>query len=184
MNAMNSDLKKVDIRNPNEDAILKTIKEHAVQSLGVDASESRTEYALAQAAYVATRIRLLKLTHVGGCPRDMSATCPVGWESSGAACVAHSDYEGRCGEIAHSKLQSPQAKENISWRCGVSWPCLAACTKSFANCPQGWTSAGTLCKAPAKYDGICSPSMDFATYSVDDKIEWGVMCGAEWLTPL
>ena len=46
---------------------------------------------------------------------------------------------------------------------------------------QGWASSGTLCTAPAEYDGICSPSMDFASYSVDNKIEWGAMCGAEWL---
>ena len=56
---------QVDISNPNEDAILKTIKEHAVQSLGADVSESRTEVALAQA--LAQLIDLLRRSVLSRC---------------------------------------------------------------------------------------------------------------------
>ena len=45
---------------------------------------------------------------------------------------------------------------------------------------QAWAGIGKLCVAPSAYDGICSPAMDFESYSVEDKIQWSAMCGVDW----
>ena len=43
-----------------------------------------------------------------------------------------------------------------------------------------WVGVGQLCVAPETYDGICSPAMDFESYSTEDKAQWSVMCGVAW----
>merc|ERR1719191_2034396 len=71
MSSMNDDMKKVDTTNPDEDAILSTLKDHAKQALEADLLDSASQFGLTQAAYVATRARLAKLVYGGGCPRDL-----------------------------------------------------------------------------------------------------------------
>ena len=63
------------------------------------------------------------------------------------------------------------------WRLGQArrgWP-----WKLFHVCLRSCLVA-RLCVAPASYDGICSPAMDFQSYSLEDKMQFSSMCGVEW----
>merc|ERR1712032_375465 len=131
------------------------------------------------AAYIAVRLRILKLIHTGGCPRDMSG-CPLDWEEkTGRVCEPTSNYVGRCGATDLSNYSS-SAKEEFAWKCRASWPCAASCEKKVNACPLEWDNLDGLCIAPLSYDGICSPAMDFKTFSLNQKGEWAAMCGSSW----
>jgi len=181
MSGMDNDTSKVDVQNADERDVLNTLKNHASKSLEADLLESLVGAGMSQAAYVAARARLLKLIYVGGCPRDMSARCPSKWsESAGNTCSPPDDYDGRCSAVAVTDLDTVNRKEEFSWKCHAEWPCHASCKREFATCPQAWRSVGRLCVAPGVYDGICSPVMDFESYSVDDKTHFSLMCNVAW----
>jgi CPW-WPC domain-containing protein len=153
-----------------------------------------------KAAYAAVHIRLLRLKYAGGCPRNF-AGCPKGWVKTdacllfmfprlsvqvfsgllfwqGAMCAPKDTYDGICGTFAADAPDS--VKEDLSWKCQASWPCLSPCSKDLFGCPAGWKKSGGLCAAPADYDGICSPAMDFRTFSDEQKYLWSAQCGAPW----
>jgi hypothetical protein len=45
---------------------------------------------------------------------------------------------------------------------------ISACGRCFWLYGKAWAQVGKLCVAPGAYDGICSPAMDFSTYSLED----------------
>jgi CPW-WPC domain-containing protein len=130
--------------------------------------------------------------------RDMRAPGRCAW-SDRDACFSHlspsqgrlhqqflqqglclADYTGPCGETALGTFSAPD-KEDFAWRCKASWACEDACVKDFSSCPSGWTAqGGGVCAAPSDYDGICSPSTRFETFSSLRKAEWAAMCSAKW----
>jgi len=182
MSAMNDDTKKVNTQNAGEEDALIALRKHASDSLESDLLASAMASGLDQAAYAAARIRLLKFIFVGGCPRDVSAQCPAGWDMNKqkTSCTPPEDYDGRCGETAAADLDGVEKKEAFAWRCRASWPCQASCKRDFDKCPQAWQGVGRVCAAPADYDGICSAAMDFESYSLGDKRHWTLMCGVDW----
>jgi len=177
---MDRDSSSVDMHNPDEPQVLKSMEDRASSSLQADLAEAEEESALYQAAYIAARVRVLKSMFSGGCARDFQTSCPAGWVENDGVCSPPDTYEGRCGDVASSELSNAADKESFSWKCRAEWPCRPACKRYFSTCPEGWTHKGNMCAAPAAYDGICSPLMDFATYSTADKIQWGTLCGVEW----
>jgi CPW-WPC domain-containing protein len=180
VSAMNNETKEVDTTNPDEEAILASLKQHASKSLEADLLSAASRHGLSQAAYVTARVRLAKLLYTGGCPRDLSAQCPKGWHEASDSCAPPDDYEGRCGTVAFRDLTTAAQKDGFAWRCHANWPCQAACKKDFSKCPQSWASVGKLCVAPGSYDGMCSPAMDFEAYALEDKLQWGSLCAATW----
>jgi len=182
MSAMNNVTKNVDTSNPDEEEVMKDLKEHAGRTLESDLLDSATALGLSQAAYVASRLRLSKLIFVGGCPRDFNAKCPVGWSENkaGTQCQPPEDYDGRCGASAAADLDAAGKKEEFSWKCRVSWGCRTSCRLDYTQCPEAWARIGKLCVAPGSYDGICSPAMDFSSYSSEDMLQWSMLCGAAW----
>jgi CPW-WPC domain-containing protein len=93
-------------------------------------------------------------------------------------CAPQEPYDGICGKFAANVPES--VKEELSWKCQASWPCMSSCSKDLSGCPAGWKQSGGLCTAPASYDGICSPAMDFRPFSVEQKHVWSSQCGAPW----
>merc|ERR1711959_418967 len=110
----NDATKEVDAANPDEKSILKTLEDRAVQSLEADLLESASQLGVTQAAYVATRTRLMKLIYQGGCPRDLSAQCPEGWTTAAAGCIPPDDYAGRCGVTSFANLATAGQKEGFA----------------------------------------------------------------------
>merc|ERR1712061_287796 len=51
---------------------------------------------------------------------------------------------------------------------------------SLAVPPAGLTLVVGFCLAPAGYEGICSPAMDFSTVSTSKKASWASRCDATW----
>merc|ERR1719486_487318 len=60
---------------------MSTLKQQALEVLEHNLLNTEEELGLSQAAYVSARLRLLKYIHVGGCPRDLGGSCPMGWET-------------------------------------------------------------------------------------------------------
>ena len=159
-------------------AALAELKEQGVAGLSAalarDALDDQTfEYV---SALVSTK--LAKQLHVGGCPRDY-AGCPVGWSTSGNTCAPPDDYDGLCAAVDAGTL-SDADKEAFAWKCKASWPCKAACKLDFSGCPQHRAYEGDLCRAPASYDGMCSPAMQFASFTAHDKAKLASVCNAPW----
>ena len=115
-------------------------------------------------------------------------------------CIPPDDYNGRCGETSLVDLASAEQKESFAWKCRAGWPCQAACKRDYSKCPKAcfalvllmpclalgvslksWSGVGQLCIAPSSYDGICSPAMDFHSYTDAEKLAWGAMCASAWL---
>ena len=131
----------------------------------------------ANAASVLASVTARKLRFIGGCPRAMRG-CPLGWTGQGGACSPPPDYEGWCGDVDVEQM-SASGKEDFAWKCGASWPCVP-CVTHFGGCPEGWSEKSGLCVAPPGYDGICSPVMDFASFSATRMAEWSAICSARW----
>ena len=127
-------------------------------------------------AYVLTHLQVRKQLHVGGCPRDFSNTCPVGYAAEGSVCSPKSDYSGPCGSHDVSRFSVSQ-KEDFSFKCGVSWPCQKVTASTYVSCPTGWTrSESGACLAPSAYQGICSPTTNFSAFTTEQKARWAQMC--------
>ena len=59
--------------------------------------------------------------------------------------------------------------------------CAGACTADLsAACPDGWTSAGGQCAAPADYEGPCAPSLDFGSSGPQQKKNAAATCEFVW----
>jgi len=171
--------KSVPMSDKNQTELLERIKKHGEQVLEKHLVDEAIKFDLEEAAYIAVRQRLVKLIHVGGCPRDMSG-CPSEWvETPGHMCEPPPNYVGRCGTTDLSKYSS-SAKEEFAWKCRASWPCAASCERDFDGCPQDWDNFDGLCIAPLSYDGMCSPAMVFKTFSTTKKGEWAATCGSSW----
>ena len=136
--------------------------------------------ALRSDAFVLTHLQLRKQLHVGGCSRDYSIGCPVGFVDNGSTCSPSSDYTGPCGS-RNLKSFSTSQKEDFAFKCGVSWPCSGMQSPSYAGCPTGWQSGeGGVCMAPSSYGGICSPTTNFGSFSETEKAQWSAFCGVNW----
>merc|ERR1712232_1246769 len=137
---------------------------------------------LREAAYQIMRSKVLRLRFLGGCPRDMTSDCPRSWSQvEGGACAPPTGYDGLCGDIVFSKpSMSASDKEELSLKCRAEWPCTPACAKNLQGCPNDWEDFEGLCVAPEHYDGMCSPAMDFQTWSNRQKSDWAALCGADW----
>ena len=161
-----------------EDAsALHGLKQSALQDVTSRLKDEDEAARLSDIAYVLARAQVRKAEYVGGCARDLRG-CPLGWSSQGSACAPPPEYGGLCGtvEVAAFPLT---AKEDFAWKCGASWPCHP-CTTSFEDCPIGWSDKAGLCVAPQEYDGVCSPAMDFSSFSTRRKAEWSATCSARW----
>lgn len=183
MSGMRNDTEAINTKNVDEETVLGKLKKRASETLQSSLVGAEEEFGLSQAAYVAARIRLLKLLYFGGCPRDMSKTCPEGWaEDQGRKTCKPigQDYKGRCGETPMKDIRGSHQKEAFAWKCQASWPCVAHCKKDFSGCPMSWESVGKLCLAPGVYGGMCSPAMDFESFSKDDKLQWSMLCKSDW----
>jgi len=178
VNGVKQSTEQIDKPDTNEPALLKELEDYGEAGLTDDLNEEKAQVDLEKAAYAAVHLRLLKLKYSGGCPRTFSG-CPIEWSAtSEGMCTPPESYEGVCG--AFSAELSPSLKEDVAWKCQSSWPCAAPCDKSYSGCPAQWTNVGSLCIAPGGYDGICSPAMDFSSFSTEQKAAWSAKCGAPW----
>merc|ERR1719473_814204 len=123
------------------------------------------------------RQNLIKLVHIGGCPRDYSG-CPSGWAKSGDQCNPPSGYTGFCETINASS--SADQKENDAAKCEASWPCANFCQKDFSGCPAGWSSQGDGCAPGPGYNGVCG-NADFSQIKGDKRrARLAAFCEFQW----
>ena len=159
-------------------AALAELKEQGVAGLSAALARDALDDQAFEYVSALVSTKLAKQLHVGGCPRDYTG-CPVGWSTSGNACAPPEDYDGLCAAVEADAL-SEVDKEAFAWKCKASWPCKAACKLDFSGCPQQWAYEGGLCMAPASYDGMCSPAMQFASFTAHGKAKWASVCSARW----
>ena len=59
---------------------------------------------------------------------------------------------------------------------------LSEVCKPFLVCAarEAWARVGKFCVAPGSYDGICSPAMDFSSYSLEDVGGLGPLITIPW----
>lgn len=79
--------------------------------------------ALRKDAFIAVHLRVRKMLHNGGCPRNYSG-CPVSFVKSGSGCAPGFSYNGFCGARDFGSM-SISEKESWAFRCGASWGCAA-----------------------------------------------------------
>ena len=167
----------IDELHVDDSAALNALKQETLEAITARLEEASVKERVADVAFVLASAQVRKLRFVGGCPRAMRG-CPIGWTAHGDACAPPSNYEGLCGDVGVAQM-SASDKEDFAWKCGASWPC-EKCLTHFDGCPEGWVENAGLCVAPPEYDGICSPVMDFSTFSATRRAEWSAMCSARW----
>ena len=130
----------------------------------------------------------------GACTGDYDEPCPDGWAAGAAgACVAPAGYAGPCVGSKSFAQHAAADKAAFEVACGVRWPCRRPwsqsrrpseaqdCKADFSGpCPQGWSSRGAICAAPASYSGPCAVLASFEGYSAEDKRVFASHCGAPW----
>ena len=165
----------------DEGPLINKLKENAEHIMEEQVAQDLRTLGAKKEAYLLAHQNLVKLVYIGGCPRAYSALCPKGWtESPGQTCTPPEAYSGPCGKTALGMFAAAD-KEDFAWRCRASWACEDSCAKEFSGCPSGWKLEGSgTCAAPANYDGICSPTTNFETFSNRRKAEWATMCSAKW----
>merc|ERR1712184_234921 len=133
-----------------------------------DIVESAARDELQQAALVLVKARMNEFLFLGGCPRDMSAECPLDWTATEAGCRPPAAYDGLCGVVRfHGPDVSAVQMERLAVTCRASWPCKVPCSRVLHGCPDGWHSIDGLCLAPDTYRGPCSPAVHFMASSDD-----------------
>ena len=157
---------------------VKAVSAAAARDLVERVAQERDSASKSQEVYEHARAAVVKFKYVGGCPRDMHG-CPSGWSAGSVGiCAPTGAYTGPCVETDLSAYTTSE-KETFAIDCRASWPCTA-CMTSFVGCPTDWVEVGTLCLAPATYDGICSTVMNFGSFSTGQKARWSAMCNAKW----
>ena len=175
---VSSKLGEVDGVRVDNSAALQTLSKAAAEEAAAIAGHEREVGALHDAVSAASRRAVAELKNVGGCPRVLDG-CPYSWsEGVSGECVPPAAYDGPCAATDLSSYTASQ-KEAFALKCGVGWPCRE-CKTNFAGCPLGWQAVGKLCLAPAEYDGMCSPVMEFGRLSGGDLARWSATCGARW----
>lgn len=164
-------------KTQNSASVIAQAKAEGQKVLAREAKAAERTNAMKSAAFTLVRNQLIKALHAGGCARDYSAACPLGWSSENGACVPSADYTGPCG--SGSAGTSAAQKESFAIQCAASWACADGAV-SFAGCPAGWTSQGSACTAPSSYNGISSTTMNFSGMSNEQKAKWAVFAGAHW----
>ena len=175
---MRSRLDDVDGMRVDNAASLQTLSKAAADEVAAAADHEREVDALGRAVFAAAKRAVAEWKFVGGCPRVLDG-CPFGWLAGPSGeCSPPAAYDGSCAATDFSSYSSSQ-KEEFALRCRVEWPCRA-CRTNFAGCPVGWQSVGKLCVAPETYDGMCSPVMEFGSFSGVDLARWAATCSARW----
>ena len=175
---LRSKLGGVDGVRADNSAALQTLSEGAAAEAAGAAEREREAETLRAGVFAAAQHAVAELKYVGGCPRIMDG-CPHGWSGSASGeCAPPAAYDGSCAATDLSSYTISQ-KEEFALNCGAAWPCRS-CTTNFAGCPLGWRSVGKLCVAPAAYDGMCSPVMEFGGMSQGDLAHWAAICSVRW----
>lgn len=117
---------------------------------------------------------------VNSCDRDYSQTCPQGFSSSSGSCVA-TTYNGACrSEVQNFSAWTLAAKTRWQQQCGAFWSCKS-CTRDYSQqCPQGFESTGSGCRATAAYDGPCRGEYNFSEWNASMLKNFSNACGAYW----
>ncbi|EDO08467.1 hypothetical protein BBOV_III009100 [Babesia bovis T2Bo] len=127
---------------------------------------------------------LKRYWYTGQCRRNYNRPCPNGWllDNEASICVAPVDYQGPCEKRKDFSYMDEPARIQYAIRCHVSWPCVNdPPIDESATCPLEWTKlTGTVCIAPASYDGICPPIASFHGYSIKEKMEYERLCNLKW----
>merc|ERR1711998_629605 len=93
--------------------------------------------ALQEDAYQAAMQVVVKLMHVGGCPRDYTALCPKGWtEAANGDCLPPAG-SSLCGRTRMASMTAVE-KEQFAVECKASWECTRGCKVTTAHCPVSW----------------------------------------------
>jgi len=164
-------------KTQNSASVIAQAKAEGQRILAKEAKAAERMNSMKSTAFTLVRNQIVKSLHAGGCARDYSAACPLGWSSENGACVPSADYTGPCG--TGSAGTSASQKESFAIQCAASWACADGAV-SFSVCPAGWTAQGGACTAPTNYSGICSTTTDFSGMSNEQKAKWAAMCGAHW----
>lgn len=108
--------------------------------------------------------------------------CPSGWEEHGNLCVATSTYTGLCNPSAALSDMTVEEKLAFARYCQVEFPCQENCPPSLeAVCPSLWSQISPgVCEAPSNYIGHCAHRVRTDAMTKQDKINFGLQCGARW----
>lgn len=112
--------------------------------------------------------------------------CPIGWTNlPGGYCKAVKAGKSRqCPTIGKFTSMTVGQKQDLSFRCNLSWPCRTSCEQNFsATCPESWTeieqNAGA-CAAPPSYAGDCEFIVNTAGMNVAQKRAFALRCSVEF----
>merc|ERR1740139_800704 len=116
-----------------------------------------------------------------GCLSDVNR-CPKGWQQQGSLCIATSSYLGACKPRTPLFDMGMEEKLAFARYCQVEFHCQEDCIQNFkSSCPSLWRQvSGSVCEAPQNYVGKCSHRVQTDTMTDQDKMEFGLMCGARW----
>lgn len=188
--AVAAKIKKLDF--PSEaasvDAMVTAARKELAASLEKEGLREELDEAVAKAATLAVK----RYVYLGGCPRDFSATCPLGWTAgSGDTCAPPASYGGACGSMSFKGLGQSELEAAVL-KCSVNFPCAspstsvslsthaAPCDRGFAACPEGWEVQNGLCVAAGSYDGLCSPVADLRDVGDEGKASWAARCNVRF----
>jgi hypothetical protein len=74
----------------DEGPLINKLREHAERVVGEQVAQDLRTLAAKKEAYLLAHQNVVKLVHIGGCPRAYSALCPKGWtESSVTTAFGH-----------------------------------------------------------------------------------------------
>jgi len=181
--AVAAKVKQLDLGAGAEGASVEKMVAAARKELAASLEKEGLREELHAAVASAAELAVKRYVYLGGCPRDFSASCPIGWSAgSGGACEPPADYSGPCGSMSFSSLGQSQLEDAVL-KCSVDFPCAAPCDHGFSACPEGWSEEKGLCTAGASYDGLCSPVADFREASDESKALWSARCGASFSCP-
>ncbi|GFE53500.1 cpw-wpc domain-containing, putative [Babesia ovis] len=179
---------KLDTTHAEEQSKFERLYQHALDEALVEGKREFQEYERSSVEDLdlvnVASDHLKRYWYAGQCRRDYTKSCPNNWsfDQESKLCTAPVDYHGPCERTKDfSHMQQP-ARSEYAWRCHVSWPCLnEPPMDESAVCPLEWTKlSGTVCIAPASYDGICPPIASFDGYNLLDKAKYEQMCGVKW----
>jgi len=158
---------------------------HRASSAGLSEEEKSVEHALATAVKSPAKVgkpeMILLADEELSCLPDVNR-CPRGWEQRGLLCVATPSYTGACKPSA--ALFGMREEERLAFAryCQVDFHCQEDCPENLEEvCPSLWIEIGTnLCEAPRNYVGKCASRVRTDAMSNEDKLNFGLKCGARW----
>lgn len=129
--------------------------------------------------------RLDILFYTGGCHRNYTSGCPLGWTEDPETRLCTPASDTGSPECASFDLNRIEAAPKFAVKCKAQWPCVS-CLRDFTACPYHWEPVDdekSTCQPMREYVGPCKEKVLFSKTNFPtnlDKAKWAAICYAEW----